>query len=647
MKLLACTIQNFGHFSNFSCTFEEGLHTIRRENGWGKSTLAAFIKAMLYGLPGSRAKNLFENERQRYTPWQGGTYGGSLSFMVKGKRYRVERTFGRRESEDTYALYSLETNLPSEDFGPALGEALFWMDQKSYERTTYITEQLSADKGDYADIQAKLSETQDLADVTAALARLDKRCKDYQTIGNKGSINQTKSKIAEKQRDLAAAVAAAERLSGLREEQGQLDAQQQQLRQTLGEVRSQTDAAKESQALHRVFEQEAYLRGKLEDEQRELERQRALFGGRVPTQEELDARQAAYARLESLRAQAESSGEGQAVSPRRFIAALGAGVLCLLLGLLVPPLALRILFFCLVVPCVVFALYEWRQRQQRRRRQEAEGSQAGSAVRAAEQQLRDELAGYGLTGDLRAQLRALSEACQKYRLQVALEASAQANLDEYRRQNPVLGGEMPATSFDLPSLLEQEKSLTRELSALVEQRLTLERRFAREEAQASQCADLEQELLSLQEKLAVDTERHRILQHTSTLLKGAQQNLTNRYAEGIHQKFGNYVALLAEAGAAEGYTLTPTFEVAVFREGASRAPEALSRGYRDLISLCVRFALTDALFEQEQPFMILDDPFANLDDRHVEAALDLLRKLAERRQILYFVCHSSRGESAG
>jgi uncharacterized protein YhaN len=39
---------------------------------------------------------------------------------------------------------------------------------------------------------------------------------------------------------------------------------------------------------------------------------------------------------------------------------------------------------------------------------------------------------------------------------------------------------------------------------------------------------------------------------------------------------------------------------------------------------------------------VLDDPFVNLDDRHLERALAMLRKQAERRQILYLVCHSSR-----
>ena len=55
MKLLRCHVENFGILSDFDLTFTEGLNVLCRENGFGKSTLAAFLKAMFYGLPKIRA----------------------------------------------------------------------------------------------------------------------------------------------------------------------------------------------------------------------------------------------------------------------------------------------------------------------------------------------------------------------------------------------------------------------------------------------------------------------------------------------------------------------------------------------------------------------------------------------------------------
>ena len=51
MKLLECHVDNFGKLSNFDYQFSDGLTVIQEPNGFGKSTLAAFIKVMLYCFP--------------------------------------------------------------------------------------------------------------------------------------------------------------------------------------------------------------------------------------------------------------------------------------------------------------------------------------------------------------------------------------------------------------------------------------------------------------------------------------------------------------------------------------------------------------------------------------------------------------------
>ena len=84
MKLLKCHVENFGRLHDYEYTFTEGVNYICQDNGWGKSTFAAFIRAMFYGLDGERKRSLEENERKRYAPWQGGAFGGSLDFEVEG-----------------------------------------------------------------------------------------------------------------------------------------------------------------------------------------------------------------------------------------------------------------------------------------------------------------------------------------------------------------------------------------------------------------------------------------------------------------------------------------------------------------------------------------------------------------------------------
>ncbi len=138
MRLLRCHIENFGVLSGFDYEFPEGLAVICRENGFGKSTLAAFLKAMFYGLPRTGAHNVTENERRRFEPWQGGKFGGFLEFEYQGAAYRVTRYFGKTAAKDTFSLRDLTRRTDETPFSSRLGEELFGLDAASFARSTYL-----------------------------------------------------------------------------------------------------------------------------------------------------------------------------------------------------------------------------------------------------------------------------------------------------------------------------------------------------------------------------------------------------------------------------------------------------------------------------------------------------------------------------
>ena len=124
-------------------------------------------------------------------------------------------------------------------------------------------------------------------------------------------------------------------------------------------------------------------------------------------------------------------------------------------------------------------------------------------------------------------------------------------------------------------------------------------------------------------------------------MKQAKEQLSGRYLTQMKQSFARYFSEMTGEQQAV-FTMDGSFAVKMRRAGVSRAQEAFSTGQRDVIALCARLALVDALFEGEAPFLVLDDPFTNLDDRTVERAAALLMAAAEKYQILYLTCHSSR-----
>lgn len=165
MKLIRCHIENFGKLHDFNYDFNEGLNVFMEENGWGKSTLTAFIRAMFYGFSGETKRDGITNERKRYAPWQGGAFGGNLVFEAKGKKYLVSRNFGAKQQFDTYELRYADTNTVCDDYSERLGEELFQINCDSFMRTVFIGQNECAKAGISGDINAKLGNITDSIDL--------------------------------------------------------------------------------------------------------------------------------------------------------------------------------------------------------------------------------------------------------------------------------------------------------------------------------------------------------------------------------------------------------------------------------------------------------------------------------------------------
>ena len=132
MRILSLHIENFGKFSNFDINFSDKINQFVYENGWGKSTLCAFIKAMFYGMEAKGRKKDFQSERSKFEPWQGGNYGGSLTIEVKGKKYQIFRQFGKTPEEDSFQLFDLNSNKITNDYSESIGTQLFGVGAETF-----------------------------------------------------------------------------------------------------------------------------------------------------------------------------------------------------------------------------------------------------------------------------------------------------------------------------------------------------------------------------------------------------------------------------------------------------------------------------------------------------------------------------------
>lgn len=93
MKILSVHIDGFGKFQNTDIPFDGSVNVIRGQNEAGKSTLHAFLEAMLLGAnrkPRGFSKSVYE----AMIPWDDtAPYAGSMRIEHNGKTYRIERNF--------------------------------------------------------------------------------------------------------------------------------------------------------------------------------------------------------------------------------------------------------------------------------------------------------------------------------------------------------------------------------------------------------------------------------------------------------------------------------------------------------------------------------------------------------------------------
>ncbi len=153
------------------------------------------------------------------------------------------------------------------------------------------------------------------------------------------------------------------------------------------------------------------------------------------------------------------------------------------------------------------------------------------------------------------------------------------------------------------------------------------------------------ELEELEDLQKQDTRKYQIVKMTQEFLQKAKEQFTAKYMDPISNGFSKYYQKLS-GDKTQNWVIDANINLKVKEQGELRDTRWLSAGYQDLIGVCMRLALVEAMYQEEKPFLILDDPFVNLDKEKVSCGNELLLSVAEEYQVIYFTCHDSRSPVA-
>lgn len=139
MRIERIAIDKFGGLRGFEKEFGAGLTVIYGGNESGKTTLAAFVRAMLYGLNGKSA-SVAQNERRKYMPWGETAMGGSLRLTDGRESYEIVRVFGQTKKNDSCRVVCVSTGevlpIPA---GQEPGDVLLGIEESVYLDALYLS----------------------------------------------------------------------------------------------------------------------------------------------------------------------------------------------------------------------------------------------------------------------------------------------------------------------------------------------------------------------------------------------------------------------------------------------------------------------------------------------------------------------------
>lgn len=168
MKTLEITrleLVGFGKFRERTIDLTSGLNLIEGPNEAGKSTIQSFITGMFYGFfqLGTKRRS-YTPHRDKYRPWDQGSYRGVLVCKNEERSWRIERCFDK--DNETVNVYDDQTGDDlTLDFPynpvtrqPQVGEKLLGLSKTAFNNTANIAQMTCASVSREADFSAEVND---------------------------------------------------------------------------------------------------------------------------------------------------------------------------------------------------------------------------------------------------------------------------------------------------------------------------------------------------------------------------------------------------------------------------------------------------------------------------------------------------------
>ena len=233
MKIKSMTA-TFGKLNRAKLVFADGLNLIHAPNEGGKSTWAAFYKAMLYGIDTrDRDKKGYLAAKNRYQPWSGAPMEGEMIVDWDGREIAIRRAQrGATPFGSFSAVYPDTGEKVPGMTGENCGQLLTGVSREVFERSAFIggdSMAVTAAPDLEKRINALLTAGQEDVSFSATQVRLKEWLNRRKVNRTVGLIPKLEGELAQARAELAGAEECASRIAHLEQARTQLLEQEREL----------------------------------------------------------------------------------------------------------------------------------------------------------------------------------------------------------------------------------------------------------------------------------------------------------------------------------------------------------------------------------------------------------------------------------
>ena len=581
-------IENFGKLNNVDFSLSKGLNQIYKENGWGKSSLSIFIKAMFYGMSPKSRGEAFNYERTKYMPWQGGNYGGFIEIENGDKTYRITRYFTKTPEGDTLEIRDLQSNRILQNSNEEIGELLFGVGRESYEITAFFS-QLKFVSTTNPQLTASLTGADkfqnDLANFNQGIKIIDNKLSQFKkNKPKKDEIEDIREGIAENKLLI---VTEEQKLTKFKDELNIFEKDVLVYENKLNEAK---EKAREEQV---AFEKKLMLEDKIRtgsDKLNELLIKKNNLLEKKNFENNYQKRQKMTKIL--------------SIMLPTFTIVLSI-LFALLISFSVLDLVLGIILIVLMIAVGIIGEYIVLKHKIKLKSLK---SSHDSEEKDVDIELQINLLNKEID-ELNQEQNKLKNDYEQFK---DCQSPNRSEIEDYESKFNVI-------NYEILSKKNQIEQLEKDIERLIDEGEKLQDDYS-----------------NIVERGENIDKKINILGLTKEFMLKARDNVSIRFIVPINKSFNK---IIEKFNLKRDFVIDTEWKVKENTNYGTKEFQYSSQGLQDIISFCQRMNLIEEVYKKEKPIIILDDIFVNLDEKKLKIAKEIVKEVAKTYQILYLCCN--------